>query len=408
MKQLSVLLAGIFALMCYTGLSQTLPPGFTTSTIGTGWNLPMGTAFTQDGQKLFVWEKDGRVYVCNRNTSGTYVKQTTPVLDISDEVGNWGDYGLLGFAIDPNFNNNGLIYLLYAVDRHHLFYYGTPSYNPATTVEGATIGRVTRYKTVTSGINLVTDLSSRYVLFGESKSTGFPLLHDSHGIGTLAFAADGTLLVTCGDGASYYLVDKGSDTDTDFQQALDDGIIRPAENVGAFRAQMITSFSGKLLRLDPVTGDGVSSNPYYSTAQPRSPRSRIWALGLRNPYRFSIKPGTGSANPAAGDIGEIYVGDVGWQTYEEVNVINAPGVNCGWPLFEGLTPQPGYTAAITANLDEPNPLFGTGGCTKQYFNFQDLIRQTTADNNKTIYNPCSPSTPIGTGNRFVHYRPIIE
>jgi hypothetical protein len=72
-----------------------------------------------------------------------------------------------------------------------------------------------------------------------------------------------------------------------------------------------------LLRIDPVTGNGVSSNPYYSAAQPRSPKSRVWAFGLRNPYRFSIKPGTGSNNPAAGDVGEIFVGDVGWNTYEK-------------------------------------------------------------------------------------------
>ena len=409
MKQLSFLLVGIFALLCYRASSQTLPAGFSVTTIGSGWNLPLGTAFTSDGQKMFVWEKDGRVWVCNRNSSGTYIKQTTPVLDISEEVANWGDHGLMGFALDPNYLNNGLIYLLYVVDRYYLMNFGTPGYNPASSTSGgATIGRITRYKTMASGSNTITDLSSRFILLGETRQTGICIMHDSHGLGTLAFAADGTLLATAGDGGSYYLVDKGSDTDTNFDQALADGIIRPAENVGAFRAQLLNSHNGKLLRIDPVTGNGVSSNPYYSAAQPRSPKSRVWAFGLRNPYRFSIKPGTGSTNPAAGDVGEIYVGDVGWNTYEEVSIISTPGVNCGWPLFEGLTAQPGYTAALTANLDEPNPLYGIGGCTKQYFNFQDLLKQVTADNNKTIYNPCNPATPIGTGNRYVHFRPSIE
>ena len=50
--------------------SQTFLQDFTTTIIGSGWNLPLGTAFTNDGQKMFVWEKDGRVYVCNRNASG--------------------------------------------------------------------------------------------------------------------------------------------------------------------------------------------------------------------------------------------------------------------------------------------------------------------------------------------------
>jgi DNA-binding beta-propeller fold protein YncE len=87
--------------LCYRASSQTLPAGFSVTTIGSGWNLPLGTAFTSDGQKMFVWEKDGRVWVCNRNSSGTYIKQTTPVLDISEEVANWGDHGLMGFALDP-------------------------------------------------------------------------------------------------------------------------------------------------------------------------------------------------------------------------------------------------------------------------------------------------------------------
>jgi glucose/arabinose dehydrogenase len=408
MRMLSLVLTGCLLFICGMVSAQTLPSGFSTSTIGSSWNLPLGTAFTTDGQKLFVWEKDGRVYVCNRDGAGNYIKQTTPVLDISEEVANWGDHGLMGFALDPNYLSNGLIYLLYVVDRHYLLNFGTPSYNPNTSSTGATIGRITRYKTVTSGSNLATDISSRKILLGETKTTGICIMHDSHGLGTLAFAADGTLLASAGDGASYYVVDKGSDTDTDFQQALQDGIIRPEENVGAFRAQMLNCHNGKLLRIDPNTGDGVSSNPYYSTAQPRSPKSRVWAFGLRNPFRISFKPGTGSTNPAAGDIGEIYVGDVGWNSYEEVTVISTPGVNCGWPLFEGLTPQPGYTNAVTANKDEPNPLFGINGCTKQFFNFQDLIKQATADNNKTVFNSCNTSTPIGTGNRYYHHRPMID
>src|SRR5688572_32443104 len=124
-----------------------------------------------------------------------------------------------------------------------------------------------------SGSNLVINPSTRFVLIGESKTTGMPILHHSHGTGTLAFAADGTLLVTIGDAASYEGNDAGSDPDTFYEQALIDGIIRPAENVGAFRAQMINSMSGKLLRIDPQTGKGVPSNTYYSTAEPREPKS---------------------------------------------------------------------------------------------------------------------------------------
>ena len=72
-------------------------------------------------------------------------------------------------------------------------------------------------------------------------------------------------------------------------QALADGIIRPKEDVGAFRAQLVDSLNGKVLRIDPATGNGLPSNPYYDAANPRSARSRVWALGMRNPYRMSLQ-----------------------------------------------------------------------------------------------------------------------
>jgi glucose/arabinose dehydrogenase len=392
-------------------------PNFTAIPIGSGWTNPVGASFTPDGQKLFVWERGGKLYVCNRDGSGNYIKQATPVADISEEVANWDAHGMLGFALDPNFQTNGLIYLLYVVDRHHLLNFGTGSYNPNTTISGqATIGRVTRYQTTTSGSNLVINPASRYILIGESKTTGMPILHHSHGVGTLAFAADGTLLVTIGDAASYEGNDAGSEDGTFYQQALIDGIIRPAENVGAFRAQMINSMSGKLLRIDPQTGNGVPSNPFYSAAEPRAPKSRVWALGIRNSFRIFIKPGTGSTDPAVGDIGEVFLGDVGFASWEEMNICKAPGTNFGWPIYEGneyTIPLDGvggitYKDLNVFNQDEPNPLYGTGGCNQQYFYFHQLIKQANVDDNKTIFNPCNSSVVLGSGNRYYHTRPSLE
>jgi glucose/arabinose dehydrogenase/PKD repeat protein len=395
--------------------SQTLPPDFTLATIGYGWNQPVGAVFTPDGSKIFVWEKAGKVYVCKRDVNGNYAKQGIPVLDISEEVGDWRDHGMIGFALDPQFATNGLIYISYVVDRHHLMNFGTPSYS-STTDEyySATIGRVTRYQTITSGNDLLTAYNTRTILLGETKETGLPILYESHGIGGLLFAADGTLLVTGGDGASYLDTDTGSLSHTYYQQALNDGIIRPQENVGAYRSQMINSLCGKLLRINPENGNGLPSNPFYLASNPRAPRSRVWTLGLRNPFRFTIKPGTGSTIPNTGDIGEIYIGDVQWGLWEELSIVNEPGVNCGWPLSEGNTlyeyfgSNESYYLLNTRNLDEPNPLFGVGGCTQEYFTFRNLFKQATADNNKTVYNPCNTSQPIGTGNRYYHHRPSLD
>ncbi len=392
--------------------AQTFPTGFSKTNIGSGWNQPVGAAFSPDGTKLFVWEKGGKVYICKWNSATqTYNKQSTPVLDISPEVGNWRDHGLLGFALDPDYANNGLIYLLYVVDRHHLMDFGTVNYSPFTsTYFQATIGRVTRYKTINNSGNVVADLTTRAILLGENKTSGIPILYESHGVGSLAFAADGTLLVSAGDAGSYNVVDPGSISQTYYAQALADGIIRSGENVGSFRSQIVNSLCGKLLRIDPATGDGVSSNPFYVAAEPRSPQSRVWAMGLRNPFRFSIKPNTGSFSPATGDIGEIYIGDVGWDGYEELNIVKKAATNCGWPIFEGHTYMNGYASLTTVNPDEPNPLHDINGCTQQYFSFRDLIRQANPDNNSTIYNPCNQSMPISgeNSNRFIHRRPAID
>lgn len=391
---------------------QTFQSGFSATNIGSGWNSPVGAAFNRTGTRLFVWEKGGKVFVCNWNGS-TYVKQSTAVLDISPEVGNWRDHGMLGFALDPDFDTNGLIYVLYVVDRHYLMNFGTGSYNAATNqYNAATIGRITRYKTIINAGNLVSDLSTRTILLGETKSTGFPILYESHGIGALAFAADGTLLASCGDAASYNVMDPGNISHTYQNQAITDGIIRANENVGSFRSQMINSHAGKIVRIDPVTGNGVPSNPYYNPASPRSAASRVWALGLRNPFRFNVRPNTGSSNPSTGDIGEIYVGDVGWSGYEEFTIIKEPASNCGWPLFEGITAKSDYytASATTYNKDEPNPLYGIAGCTQQFFSFRNLIKQATADDNTNVFNPCNSSVVIqgGNSNRYFHRVPAID
>ncbi|MBC7948242.1 MAG: PQQ-dependent sugar dehydrogenase [Chitinophagaceae bacterium] len=415
MRGIRFLIFIVFVLLCDDAASQVFAqPGFSASNIGSGWSQPIGAAFSKDGQKLFVWEKAGKVFVCIRNGSGLYDKQATPVIDLTYEVANWDDHGLTGFALDPDFAANGFIYLLYVVDRRFLMNDGTI---PIDKERVATIGRLTRYQTIVDAGDLVADTLTRLVLLGETKSTGIPVLHDSHGMGSLVFAADGSLLLSAGDGATYNGADVGNNGQTYYVQALADGIIRGQENVGAFRSQMLNSHNGKILRIDPQTGNGLSSNPFYDASAVRSPKSRVWALGFRNPFRFTIRPGTGSTNPSAGDIGEIFLGDVGFRTFEELDIIKSPGMNCGWPIFEGHTfevpPSGGelaYSAYDTLNRDEPNPLFNGGSCTPRWFRFRDLIKQATADGIKNVYNPCNPAEVITSGNtnRFYHRRPAID
>ncbi|GAB3639848.1 putative Ig domain-containing protein [Spirosoma arcticum] len=367
--------------------AQSLPPGFVNSQLQGGYNTPVGLVFSADGQQFFVWDKSGRVWVSTWNGT-TYTKQATPVVDIHEEVGNWGDGGFLSVCLDPDFSRTGLLYLFYVVDRHHLLYYGTPQYNrDADEYNSATISRVTRYQVTNAGGVLTADGNSRRVLLGETKTTGIPMLYPSHVGGTLLFGRDGTLLVSTGDNAFYDGADVGSNGNTYYEMALREGIMRPAENVGALRAQMVGSLCGKVLRINPTTGDGVSGNPFFDAANPRAAGSRVYTLGLRNPYRMTLQPGTGSTIPSEGNPGTILMGDVGWSTAEDFHYIDQAGLNCGWPLYEGMDRASQYYGQNRRNEDEP------GRPT-----FESLCQQPTS--------PANDADPAR--RRFTHSRPALD
>ena len=399
------LLAYFSALLCLANYAPlrafTLPPGFSEQAIGSGWVEPVGVAFDPSpaaANRIYVWERAGRVWIVENG-----VKLATPLLDISDEVGAWRDFGMLGLALHPNFHENGYLYVSYVVDRHHLLNAGTASYDPATNEYfAATIGRITRYTARVADDFKSVDPASRKILVGETKSTGFPICYQSHGTGHLAFGNDGTLLASCGESASVEEVDNGSNPNLTYAtQALADGIITAKENVGSFRSQLIDCLGGKVIRIDPETGNGLPSNPFYDAAHPRAARSRGWALGFRNPFRFTIRPGTGSHDPAEADPGVIVLGDVGWGSWEEVDVINGPGKNCGWPLFEGLTTHESFIFYSPQNLDAPNPLGG-------FFKFRDLLVQETLAT-PSWPNPLNPAQQVPASiPHFMHTRPIVQ
>ncbi|WP_168194028.1 PA14 domain-containing protein [Pontibacter sp. SGAir0037] len=382
------------------------PSGFIDEKIGGNWNAAVGMAFSKDGNRMYVWEKGGRVWIVENGQ-----RLPNPLIDISEEVGDWKDHGMLGFALDPNFDSNGYFYLLYAVDRHHLLHFGKSSYSAsANEYFNASIGRLTRYTARTSDNKRSTDMSSRKILIGESITQGLPILYTGHGVGSLVFGEDGSLLLSIGDGASAGYIDMGFDpanpNDTYITQALRDGIITQKENIGSYRSQQVDCINGKILRVDPATGNGLPGNPYYNSGSPRSASSRVWVLGLRNAFRFSVKPGSGNANFP----GILYIGDVGWYVWEEINVATRPGMNFGWPVFEGLEQQEWYFhKQVPNNYAAPNPLYGTGNCTQQYFYYGDMIKQVRRTTAPYFYNPCNYNQAIPNSYRlFVHARPAFE
>src|SRR5262249_19721488 len=147
-------------------------------------------------------------------------------------------------------------------------------------------GRLTRYTASAGGPNIA-DPASRKVLLGKNWSTGPASLSNSHTIGCLRFGLDGSLFMSAGDGALITNVDAGGRNPL----AFGPGKLDPLEDIGAFRSQWIGSLAGKVLRLNPDTGGGLSSNPFY-TGDASDNASRVWAYGLRNPFRFAVRPGT--------------------------------------------------------------------------------------------------------------------
>ncbi|PRX20438.1 glucose/arabinose dehydrogenase [Actinoplanes italicus] len=302
-----------------------LPTGFQEQIVFSGLSSPVDLEFAQDG-RIFVAEKGGRIKVFDD------LADTTPTVfaDLSANVHNQWDRGLLGLTLAPGFPADPYVYVLYTYDAPPGR--AAPVWNDVCT--NANDGRC-----------IVTGRLSRLRADGNAMTgTEQVLLHDwcqqfpSHSIGDIAFGADGMLYVAAGDGASFSAVDYGQFPSGAPTNPCSD----PASEGGALRAQDIrtasdpTQLDGTLLRLDPATGEAAAGNPNIGATDPNT--RRIVANGLRNPYRITMRPGTN----------ETWISDTGWTTWEEVNRVLDPtaGVtNFGWPCWEGNARQPGYDGA---------------------------------------------------------------
>lgn len=329
-----------------------LPPGtslphaagetpWLSDTVLSGFFLPTNVEFASNG-RVWVSQKDGEIFTFDT------IDDSTPTLaaDISSQVRSWGDHGILGLAIDPQFPARPYIYVAHATDPTGKWGDGCPS-PPGSGVDGCVGGaRVVR---LTLGVDGVATGEQRTL--AENR---WCYQYSSHAVGDLTFLPDGTLLSSSGEGGFWADTDYGQKGGTwgsppNFTPKNPCG--DPTGNVpgpsptqgegGAFRAQDLLTpgdpqgWNGAIVRLDPDTGAPAPGNPLIGGAT--ADDDHIIAHGLRNPYRYTVDPNTG----------DVLVADVGWGDYEEIDRLDPSGTtvpNFGWPCEEGPYNQVAYSS----------------------------------------------------------------
>jgi glucose/arabinose dehydrogenase len=276
-----------------TGLSpncdaipEAAPPALALELVADDLDQPLFVASAPgDDTRLFVAEKGGAVRVL---VDG--VLQEQPFINITPNVTNQGERGLLGLAFHPNYAQNGLFYL------HH------------SSAQNNGDGVIAEFSVDPNNRSVANPDSRRNILvFADDPEA-------NHNGGDITFGADGFLYIGMGDG--------GGGNDNHGQTG---------------NGQNLQSLLGKLLRID-VNGRDVNNaysippnNLAAQTGQNALPE--IWAYGLRNPWRFSFDPCTR----------DLYIADVGQTTLEEVDFLPSTavaGTNFGWRIMEGPNCRP--------------------------------------------------------------------
>jgi glucose/arabinose dehydrogenase len=235
---------------------------------------------------------DGRIFICQQGGALRVVKNgtllTTPFVTVTTT--STGERGLLGVAFDPDFLTNQFVYVYY------------------TATTPATHNRISRF---TAAGDVAAAGSEVILLELENLSA------TNHNGGAIHFGRDGKLYAAIGENA-----------------------------VGA-NSQTLSNKLGKMLRINR-DGSIPSDNPFFG--QTTGTNRAIWALGLRNPFTFSVHPNSG----------RIFINDVGQSAWEEVND-GIPGANYGWPNTEGETSNPAYVSPFHTYANSASTCAIAGG-----------------------------------------------
>ncbi|MDB5316495.1 MAG: hypothetical protein JWO24_2339 [Rhodospirillales bacterium] len=302
--------------------------------IASGFDTPMKMEFSPLNANLaYVAEKGGVIRLVDI-TNGAM----STVADFSSKVNNRQDRGLMDIALDPNFASNHFIYAFYVADP-----VGTAGKigEDAPDASGNRYAHVVRMTTNATGTSIIagsekilvggagqsladisglgadnyTDPAFSGAISSERYNAGahgqmvvngikqdyIKLDSSSHAGGALAFGPDGKLYIAIGDGTSFDYADP---------RTID--------------VQSINSLSGKVLRVDPATGQGLTDNPFFDAGMSLDANaSKVFQLGLRNPFASAFN-----------SEGQLFLTNTGWNSWEMIDA-GGGGANFGWPYFEG-------------------------------------------------------------------------
>ena len=294
------------------GAAVPTEQNFTDSAVKDGLTNPTDMEFAPDG-RLFVAEQAGRVRIAKSDgTLATF-------LNISTKVDSSGERGLQALTFDPDFSTNRYVYLQYTKKATST----TPVHN-----------RVVRV--TASGDKVVSGSEKLIFKLGTQRS-------DHHMGGAIDFGTDGKLYIATGD------------------------------NETPNKAQQLTNLFGKILRINK-SGTIPTDNPFYTATS--GINRAIWALGLRNPFKFAVQPGTGT----------IFINDVGQDAWEEIDKA-VPGANYGW----GFPTSPPYYEGF---IDSPDPSLQNYKNPDFFYGHDGAIETTGCSiTGGTFYNPATLQYP---------------
>ena len=302
MRTLSIAPAGLVVallLAAVPALAQpVVPPGFEIDLITTGVLGPVSLAPLPDKRVLVSQRFQGKLRIIKDD-----VLLAKPVADF--DINGCRERGLIGVAIDPDFETNRWVYCFY-------------SKSSLPGQDTAIASNIIDNRVVRITLDADTMLAGSEVLI-RSLPTNPSLC--AHIAGNLHFAPDGMLLVSYGDGE----------------------IASPSLD--------LTSLRGKLLRLDPATGQAAPDNFFALDGDPQT-LPEIWAYGLRNAFDFTLDRNSG----------RVYATDNGEATDDEVNLLVEKG-DYGWPLVEGPANLGSELAYQAGHPDYRNPLWASGDST---------------------------------------------